>query len=101
VSQNPKEEGATQKRNSRIQRDGSVVKSICCSYKGPGFGSQHSHDGFQPSPRLTSSGNRYTLGKHTYMQAKHSHRQNKIVFKKIFFSVLLFEIKSHVSLWLT
>ena len=26
-------------------REGSVVKSICCSYREPGFGSQNSYDG--------------------------------------------------------
>ncbi|CAO2606077.1 hypothetical protein LEMLEM_LOCUS12736 [Lemmus lemmus] len=30
-------------------RDGSAVKSFACSSKGPGFNSQQSHGGSQPS----------------------------------------------------
>lgn len=30
--------------------DGSEIKSPCSSYRGPGFGSEHTHGDSQPSP---------------------------------------------------
>ena len=35
-------------------RDGSAVKNIACSFRGPGFDSQHPHEGPQPSITLVS-----------------------------------------------
>lgn len=34
--------------------DGLVVKSCCCASRGPGFRSQHQHDGSQSSLMLVS-----------------------------------------------
>jgi hypothetical protein len=43
------EEEEERKKVKSGWRDGSVAQSVCCSCKGPGFGSQHSHGGSQPS----------------------------------------------------
>ena len=40
---------STFKNSEMIWRDGSVVKSIDCSSRGPEFNSQHPHGGSQPS----------------------------------------------------
>lgn len=72
------------------RRDDSVIKSIDCSYRGPGFGSQHPHSDSQPSiipfqgiqhPLLTFMGIRHTYYTQTYMQAKYlCIPNNKIIF---------------------
>lgn len=53
--------------------DDSVIKSTCCSCRGSGFGSQHTHGGLQtpitPVPRdLTSSSSDHMW--YTHMQCK-------------------------------
>ena len=35
-------------QNTRGWRDGSAVRSTCCSYRGPGFSSQHSDSSLEP-----------------------------------------------------
>jgi hypothetical protein len=56
-------------------RDGSAVKSICCSFKGPEFRTYHPHNGSQPSVTMVAGdliptpGLRVTHGAHTYIQA--------------------------------
>jgi hypothetical protein len=62
-----------------------VVKDADCSCKGPGFDSQHPHDGSQPSEIAISGELASSSGLHkhraqmwqTYIQAKHSYTDNK------------------------
>lgn len=62
--------------------DGSVVKSTCSSYRGPGLGPQSSHDSTQVPetlvsvdlmPLLASVGIKRRCDTETYMQAKYSN----------------------------
>lgn len=71
---------------NRSWGDSSVVKSICCSFRCPGFDSLHPHGSAKPSvtpvPRdailLISVGTRHTSDGHTYMQTTLIHKiENK------------------------
>lgn len=65
-------------------RDGSLVKSACCSYRAPGLESQHLHPlissviykgiskGIQ-RPLLTTMSITHECGIQIHMQVKHSH----------------------------
>lgn len=67
-------------KRSFDRREDSVIKSIDCSFRAPGFVSQHPHSDSQPSiipsrgiqrPLLTFIGIRHTCYRQTYMQAKY------------------------------
>jgi hypothetical protein len=67
-------------RYQELERDGCAVKSICCSFGGLEFGSQHLHGSSQPSitpgdptPSSELQGQRAFIHvTYTCMQVKHS-----------------------------
>jgi hypothetical protein len=77
------------KKSFRGWKDGSMVKSTGCSFRGPRFNSQYSHGNLKPSvtpvpgyliffwPPPPTPYTQYSIQK--YMQAKHPYKQNRIL----------------------
>lgn len=57
-------------------RDGSVVKIICCSPRGPGFDTQHSHGGSQ------ENNSKWILGHHTHVWYTDIHTGRTLIHTK-------------------
>jgi hypothetical protein len=64
------------------ETDGSVVKSICCSSRGPEFDARHMTGGSEKPILNGSSATMLAYGTQIYMQAKHSYTQSKQILRK-------------------